>query len=159
MDLYCVTISHFTCPSNATHGTCNPIAALPSTWSESDLFPNLCVWSEKDVLYIWFLDLELHWLHISLLAFLSSKLLHHTIWVYLMQLLPLVMSTYENINSLRTICNSSQPSRKASTAFMSTAGVASVHLLTGSDHLSSLNSTLSLNQEKKKRSLLWWLRC
>lgn len=128
MDLYCVTISHFTCPSSATHGTCNPIAALPSTWSESDLFPNLCVWSEKDVLYIWFLDLELHWLHISLLAFHSSKLLHHTIWVYLMQLLPLVTSTYENINCLRTICNSSQPSRKAGTAFTSIAGVASMHL-------------------------------
>lgn len=71
-----------------------------------------------------------------------------------MQLLPLVMSAYENINSLRTICNSSQPSRKASTAFTSTAGVASVHLLTGSDHLSSLNSTLSLNQEKKEKSTL-----
>lgn len=74
--------------------------------------PNLCVWLEKDVLYVWFLDLELHWLYISLLAFLSSKLLYHTIWVYLMQLLPLVMSTYENINCLKTICNSSQPSRK-----------------------------------------------
>ena len=40
----------------------------------------------------------------------------HDLAAAAMQLLPLVMSTYENINCLRAICNSSQPSRKAITA-------------------------------------------